>query len=267
MYCRLYHSEGWEQGSAVTDSLLTKDGNLDESSQVLSPVNALQCHIINQVKRTALEGTSSHILWSWLSHDVAKWQFCSTTQLPSSIAYNRCTENAYRHTQMSSTKQMTLSIIRAAIGPCPWPSDIVWQRSPSMPVIMNHQYSLDACGWYYTVPPLSSANFSKPAIGSAPGESTKMRGEQQLESEKLPGRSNVGGWMYVGPMLSTMKSCTDGITWKEMRHQPMDGDYVYELNKIALSGRRHRTTTSLCNRFSLVCHGSGIFTRWGLASS
>ena len=30
--------------------------------------------------------------------------------------------------------------------------------------------------------PFSSANLNNPAIGSAPGDSTKMRGEEELES-------------------------------------------------------------------------------------
>lgn len=74
---------------------------------------------------------------------------------------------------------------------CPWPSEIVW---------------------HFPEPnPLSSANLRRPAIGSAPGDSTKMRGEQQLESAKLPARSNVGGSMYCRPMKSTMKFWTAGM--------------------------------------------------------
>lgn len=54
------------------------------------------------------------------------------------------------------------SINLMAIGPCPWPSD--------------REKSLEAPN------PWSSANFSRTAVGSAPGVSTKIRGMQQWES-------------------------------------------------------------------------------------
>lgn len=68
---------------------------------------------------------------------------------------------------------------------CPCPSEIVWHFPEPNP-------------W-------SSANLRRPAMGSAPGDSTKMRGEQQFESAKLPARSKVGGSMYCRPIESTMK--------------------------------------------------------------
>ena len=65
--------------------------------------------------------------------------------------------------------------------------------------------------WHLLLPkPLSSANLSRPAIGSAPGDNTKINGAQQLESAKLPARSKVGGSMYCLPMFSTTKFCTAG---------------------------------------------------------
>ena len=45
-------------------------------------------------------------------HEVAKWQFCSTTHVPSLIAF---------------------SIMRMAIGPCPWPSDNELNFDPLKP--------------------------------------------------------------------------------------------------------------------------------------
>ena len=45
-------------------------------------------------------------------HEVAKWQFCSTTHVPSLIAF---------------------SIMRMAIGPCPWPNDNELNFDPLKP--------------------------------------------------------------------------------------------------------------------------------------
>ena len=73
---------------------------------------------------------------------------------------------------------------------CPWPRDIVWMRMP--------------------VNPMSSPNFMRAFMGSAPGDRTKMRGAQQLESANDPARSKVGGSINVCPIFSTMKSCTAG---------------------------------------------------------
>ena len=58
---------------------------------------------------------------------------------------------------------------------CPCPRDIFWHRVPPYP--------------------LSPANFISPAMGSAPGDNTNIRGAQQWESAKLPARSKVGGSM------------------------------------------------------------------------
>ena len=60
-------------------------------------------------------------------HEVAKWQFCSTTHVPSLIAF---------------------SIMRMAIGPCPWPSDNELSFDPLKPCddkedkTVNQTYSL-----------------------------------------------------------------------------------------------------------------------------
>ena len=53
-------------------------------------------------------------------------------------------------------------ISRCAIGPCPWPSEIACVRLPPKP--------------------RPSANFNSCAIGSWPGESTKISGDVGLES-------------------------------------------------------------------------------------
>lgn len=51
-------------------------------------------------------------------HDVAKWQFCSTTQVPSLTAF---------------------SIMRMAIGPCPWPNDNELSLDPLKPCGNKHK--------------------------------------------------------------------------------------------------------------------------------
>ena len=58
----------------------------------------------------------------------------------------------------------------------------------------------------------SSANLRRAAMGSPPGERTKMRGAQLWESAKALGRLKGGGSMYFLPSLATTKSCTPGIT-------------------------------------------------------
>lgn len=110
---------------------------------------------------------------------------------------------------------------------CPCPRDIVW-----------------TCPFDW-LNPLSSANFSRAAIGSAPGDSTKISGAQQFESENDSARSKVGGSMYVCPRLFTMKSWTAGTI---------------------LSGRKHRRMTILsmpCN----TSNGLGYFLFWGADAS
>jgi len=86
---------------------------------------------------------------------------------------------------------------------CPCPREMVWVFSPN---------------------PLSSANLSSAAIGSAPGDSTKTSGAEQDESAKELGRSKVGGSINFWPIFSTMNCWTAGTI---------------------LSGRRVRSTTSL----------------------
>ena len=53
----------------------------------------------------------------------------------------------------------------------------------------------------------SSANLSRAAAGSAPGDRTKMSGEVQLLSLYDPGRSNGGGSTYFLPIFSITNSC------------------------------------------------------------
>jgi hypothetical protein len=54
-------------------------------------------------------------------HDLARWQFCSTTQSPLRVA---------------------VSISRSAIGPCPWPSEMACIRS-SRPISVAKRMMVD----------------------------------------------------------------------------------------------------------------------------
>lgn len=57
----------------------------------------------------------------------------------------------------------------------------------------------------------SSANLSSAAVGSEPGDNTKIRGAQELESPNALARSNGGGSTYFLPSFSVTKSCTQGV--------------------------------------------------------
>ncbi len=59
--------------------------------------------------------------------------------------------------------------------------------------------------------PWSSANLRSAIVGSAPGDSTKMSGAQQLESAKLLLRSNGGGSTNFLPSFSITKCVTFGM--------------------------------------------------------
>mmetsp|Transcript_5664 Transcript_5664/g.19207 ORF Transcript_5664/g.19207 Transcript_5664/m.19207 type:complete len:248 (+) Transcript_5664:710-1453(+) len=108
----------------------------------------------------------------------ARWQFCSSTHPPLAVAS---------------------SIMRAALGPCPCPIEMmITLLAPN---------------------PTSSANLSSAAVGSLPGESTKSSGLVTLDSAKLPGRSKGGGSMKRCPMTSATKSCTPGTTLSGRRHR------------------------------------------------
>ena len=126
--------------------------------------------------------TSSQIFSSLGIHEVARWQFCSTTHEPS---------------------MRPLSIMADAIGP--------WRETLRYHYTNQHGHTWPCprdIDWQCF--PLSSANLSSPAMGSAPGDSTNISGAQQCESAKLPARSKVGGSMYCLPILSTMKFWTAG---------------------------------------------------------
>ncbi len=58
----------------------------------------------------------------------------------------------------------------------------------------------------------SSANLSSAFIGSPPGERTKIRGAQQLESSNVFGKLKGGGSINLRPDLATTKSWIPGIT-------------------------------------------------------
>ena len=60
-----------------------------------------------------------------------------------------------------------------------------------------------------------------PAMGSAPGDNTKMRGVQHPESANEPARSKVGGSIKARPMISTIKSCTAGIALSGLMQRRM----------------------------------------------
>ena len=60
--------------------------------------------------------------------------------------------------------------------------------------------------------PLSSANLSRLAIGSAPGERTKIKGMMFFESAYDLARSKGGGSTNFSPNLSLTKSFTRGMT-------------------------------------------------------
>ena len=62
--------------------------------------------------------------------------------------------------------------------------------------------------------PLSSANLSRAMVGSAPGESTKMRGAHELESLYDLDKSKGGGSTNFLPSLSITKFVTAGMTCK-----------------------------------------------------
>lgn len=117
--------------------------------------------------------------------DAARWQFCNTTQEPSFCA---------------------VSIIRRAIGPWPCPSDSELSLAPPNPYHVN----ITKLGTHWCSITWSSANFSNEAIGSAPGDSTKMRGAQLCESPNALPRSKGGGSINWWPSLAVTKSCTAG---------------------------------------------------------
>ena len=108
---------------------------------------------------------------------------------------------------------------------CPWPREIVWMRCP--------------------VNPMSSPNFMRAFMGSAPGDNTNIRGAQQLESPNDPARSKVGGSINVCPILLTIKFWTAGII---------------------LSGRSVRRMTIL-SRSATMSHGEGYVKWWGFIES
>lgn len=59
---------------------------------------------------------------------------------------------------------------------------------------------------------ISSANLSSADIGSAPGDKTNNRGEQELLSPKAFGRSKGGGSIYFLPIFSVTNSWMAGTT-------------------------------------------------------
>ena len=65
----------------------------------------------------------------------------------------------------------------------------------------------------------SSANLRSAAIGSPPGDRTKMRGAQQWESAKALGRLKGGGSMYFLPSLATTKSCMAGTIFRKRERE------------------------------------------------
>lgn len=78
------------------------------------------------------------------------------------------------------------------LGPWPWPRD----------TFSNFLANLS-----------SSASLSRSAMGSAPGDSTKMRGVTLLESWKAPARLNGGGSVKALPKCSATKPCIAGNTY------------------------------------------------------
>lgn len=66
-----------------------------------------------------------------------------------------------------------------------------------------------------SAPTWSSANLSSAAVGSDPGDNTKMSGAQQLESANAFPRSNGGGSINRLPSLTVTKSWTAGVICQE----------------------------------------------------
>ena len=85
------------------------------------------------------------------------------------------------------------SIIFIAIGPCPCPSDNESSLAPPNP--------------------MSSANLSSAAVGSAPGDRINSSGDVALLSLNALGKSNGGGSIYFWPSFSLTNACTAGMTW------------------------------------------------------
>ena len=78
----------------------------------------------------------------------------------------------------------------------------------------------------------SSANLSKEAIGSPPGDRTKMRAAQLCESRNALPRSNGGGSMNFLPNVPATNPCTAGTTYKE---QVKKKQQTYELSEHLIS--------------------------------
>ena len=98
-----------------------------------------------------------------------------------------------------------VSIILRAMGPCPCPRERELSLEPPNP-------------W-------SSANLRRAAMGSAPGDRTKISGAQLCESPKAFPKSKGGGSMYCLPSLATTKSCTEGITLSGLRQRRINMDW------------------------------------------
>lgn len=81
----------------------TETGNLDEGKEVSQRRNSTWISLRSDENRSMMRSMG-------VIHELARWQFCKQTQSPERLAWE---------------------IRVSAIGPCPWPRDIMWRRSPA----------------------------------------------------------------------------------------------------------------------------------------
>ena len=200
-------------------------------------IELLNTHIIYQILKWRLFCTS-HTRSRVAIHDAARWQFCNTTHVPSFCA---------------------VSIIRRAIGPWPCPSDNELSLAPPNPYDFIHNNILQALFITW-----SSENFSNEAIGSAPGDNTKMSGAQLCESANALPRSKGGGSINWWPSLAVTKSCIAGtiymgkiqLIFKEiMWWQTLSGLKQRRISNCWKCSRWPQSLGigSLCGSYSIAC--------------
>jgi len=129
------------------------------------------------------------------------------------------------HLDGKGTLTLTLKRFFTKVSPIPSPC-------PYLPTKLTRERDWSL----YPPNPISSANLSNTAVGSAPGVKTKMSGMKHWDSMKDLERSNGGGSMYFFPRLPLTNSWTPGTN---------------------LSDRMTRRIRSFWKCFSLVFHGAG----------
>jgi hypothetical protein len=145
---------------------------------------------------------------------LARWQFCSTTQSPFLDDF---------------------SMIAAAIGPCPCPSEMACMRS-------RYDFSV--------------AKRTIVDIGSAPVESTKTIGVALFVSGKTVCRSSGGCSMYSRPISPAMNSPTTSMIFSGRKHLTTSSFWKEETSSPSGAGSlvvsSHGASQSISGRHALT---------------